>query len=154
MVQQVADRRDQDFVIWEQMQCEEILKNENYKEFNRKTCDMILTEARALAIKELLPLMAEGDEQGVKYENGTVKVPESFHRVYKLILEGEHKPTQLMYKANISWDVIKDLLALMIKKELITEYTFGKVRRYDITERGIRILSYYQNAVKEIELFC
>jgi len=89
MPQQVADRRDLDFVIWEQMQCEEILKNENYKEFNRKTCDMILTEARALAIKELLPLMAEGDEQGVKFENGTVKVPESFHRVYKLILEGE-----------------------------------------------------------------
>lgn len=89
MPQQVADRRDQDFVIWEQMQCEEILKNENCKEFNRTTCDMILTEARALAIKELLPLMAEGDEQGVKFENGTVKVPESFHRVYKLILEGE-----------------------------------------------------------------
>ncbi|MBW2564425.1 MAG: acyl-CoA dehydrogenase N-terminal domain-containing protein, partial [Deltaproteobacteria bacterium] len=43
MPQQVADRRDLDFVIWEQMQCEEILKNENYKEFNRKTCDMILT---------------------------------------------------------------------------------------------------------------
>ena len=89
MPQQVADRRDLDFVIWEQMQCEEILKNENYKEFNRKTCDMILTEARSLAIKELLPLMAEGDEKGVKFENGTVKVPESFHRVYKLILDGE-----------------------------------------------------------------
>jgi alkylation response protein AidB-like acyl-CoA dehydrogenase len=89
MPQQVADRRDQDFVIWEQMQCEEILKNEQYQEFNRKTCDMILTEARALALKELLPLMAEGDEQGIRLENGTVKVPESFHRVYKLILEGE-----------------------------------------------------------------
>jgi alkylation response protein AidB-like acyl-CoA dehydrogenase len=89
MVQQVADRRDQDFVNWEQMQCEEILKNENYQEFNRKTCDMILTEARALALKEMLPLMAEGDEQGVRLENGTVKVPESFHRVYKLIIDGE-----------------------------------------------------------------
>ena len=89
MVQQVADRRDQDFVIWEQMQCEEILKNENYQEFNRKTCDMILTEARALALKEMLPLMAEGDEQGVRLENGKVKVQESFHRVYKLIIDGE-----------------------------------------------------------------
>ena len=35
MAQQVADRRDQDFVIWEQMECEEILKNESYREFNR-----------------------------------------------------------------------------------------------------------------------
>ena len=50
---------------------------------------MVITEARALAIKELLPLMAEGDETGVCFENGTVKVPPGFHRVYKLILEGE-----------------------------------------------------------------
>jgi alkylation response protein AidB-like acyl-CoA dehydrogenase len=89
MPQQVADRRDQDFVIWEQMNCEEILKHETYREFNKKTCDMILTEARALAVKELLPLLAEGDEEGVKFDAGEVKVPESFHRVFKLIQEGE-----------------------------------------------------------------
>ena len=76
-------------MIWEQMNCEAILKHETYREFNKKTCDMILTEARALAIKELLPLMAEGDAEGVKFEAGDVKVPESFHRVYRLILEGE-----------------------------------------------------------------
>ena len=89
MAQQIADRRDLDFVIWEQMQCDEILANEPYKEFNKKTCDMILNEARTLAIKELLPLMAEGDEAGVCFENGTVTVPPGFHRVYKLILEGD-----------------------------------------------------------------
>ena len=81
MPQQLADRRDQEFVIWEQMNCEEIIENEIYQEFNKKTCDMIITEARALAIKELLPILAEGDEQGVRFENGAVKVPESFHRV-------------------------------------------------------------------------
>jgi alkylation response protein AidB-like acyl-CoA dehydrogenase len=89
MPQQLADRRDQDFVIWEQMNCEEILQHETYREFNKKTCDMILTEARALAVKELLPLLAEGDEIGVHFDAGAVKVPESFHRVYKLIQEGE-----------------------------------------------------------------
>jgi predicted transcriptional regulator len=73
--------------------------------------------------------------------------------ILKLILEGEQKPTQLMFKANISWDVIKDLLELMIKKELITQTITGKARRYDITEKGIQTLSYYQNAIKEIELF-
>ena len=89
MPQQVADRRDQDFVIWEQMNCEEILKHETYREYNKKTCDMILTEARALAVNELLPLLSEGDELGVQFDAGVVKVPESFHRVYKLIQEGE-----------------------------------------------------------------
>jgi hypothetical protein len=85
MAQQLVDRRDQDFVIWEQTNCAEILNCEKYREFDKKTCTMIISEARALAIKELLPLLAEGDAEGVCYENGTVKVPQSFHRVYKLI---------------------------------------------------------------------
>ena len=89
MAQQLVDRRDQDFVIWEQINCAEILNHEKYKEFNPKTCSLIINEARALAIKELLPLLAEGDTEGVRYENGTVKVPQSFHRVYELIKEGE-----------------------------------------------------------------
>ena len=89
MAQQLVDRRDQDFVIWEQINCAEIINYEMYQEFNKKTCTLILNEARALAIKELLPLLAEGDTEGIHYENETVKVPQSFHRVYNLIKEGE-----------------------------------------------------------------
>ncbi|MCJ7772046.1 MAG: acyl-CoA dehydrogenase N-terminal domain-containing protein, partial [Desulfobacterales bacterium] len=58
MAQQLVDRRDIDFVLWEQFNYEELLKNESFKDFNKKTCDMIINEARALAIKELLPTMA------------------------------------------------------------------------------------------------
>jgi alkylation response protein AidB-like acyl-CoA dehydrogenase len=89
MAQQLVDRRDQDFVIWEQINCGELLNYEMYKEFNKKACTLIINEARALAIKELLPLLAEGDTEGVRYENGTVKVPQSFHRVFELVKEGE-----------------------------------------------------------------
>jgi alkylation response protein AidB-like acyl-CoA dehydrogenase len=89
MAQQLADRRDQDFVIWEQMNSEEILKHKLYGEYNRKACEMVMTEARALAVKELLPTMKDGDEEGICFENGTVKVPESFHRVFDLVLEGD-----------------------------------------------------------------
>ncbi|MGD9412737.1 MAG: acyl-CoA dehydrogenase family protein, partial [Desulfobacterales bacterium] len=89
MAQQLVDRRDQDFVIWEQINCADILNHETYKEFNKKTCTLIINEARALAIKELLPLLAEGDKEGIRYENGTVKVPQRFHRVFALVKEGE-----------------------------------------------------------------
>jgi alkylation response protein AidB-like acyl-CoA dehydrogenase len=89
MAQQIADRRDIDFVIWEQMNCEEILRHDQYKEYNKKACEMIITEARALAVKELLPLLSTGDKQGVSFEDGKVKVPEGFHHVYKLIQESE-----------------------------------------------------------------
>ena len=89
MVQYIADRRDIDFVIWEQMNTEELLDFEVYTEFNRKTCDMIISEARSLAIKELLPTMQEGDRQGVRFEKGDVITPQSFARVHELLLEGE-----------------------------------------------------------------
>ena len=89
MSQQLADRRDIDFVIWEQMDGEKILKNEKYREFTKKSCDLIINEAKSLAIKELLPTMKPGDEEGVKFNNGVVTVPECFHKPFKLIKEGE-----------------------------------------------------------------
>ncbi len=89
MAQQIADRRDVDFVLFEQMKADELSKFEIFADFNRKTMDLVLSEARNLAIKEILPAYMEGDRQGCKLENGKVKVPECFHRPYKLYCEGE-----------------------------------------------------------------
>jgi alkylation response protein AidB-like acyl-CoA dehydrogenase len=88
MAQVLVDKRDQDFVIWEQMDGETYLKQGPYTGYDRKMCDMILTEARTLAVKEVLPTLAEGDREGLRFQNGTVKVPECFHRAFELILEG------------------------------------------------------------------
>ena len=89
MAQVIADRRDLDFVLYEQLRVDELTKLDQYKVFNKKTFDMIITEARNFAVKELLPANAEGDKEGLRFENGQVKVPECFHRAYKLLLEGE-----------------------------------------------------------------
>jgi alkylation response protein AidB-like acyl-CoA dehydrogenase len=64
-------------------------EHEKYAEFNKKTVDLIISEARNLAIKEILPTFKEGDEQGCRLENGQVHVPESFKRAYDLFVEGE-----------------------------------------------------------------
>ncbi len=89
MAQVIADRRDIDFVLYDQLKIEELTKLERYRGFNKKTFDMIITEARNFAIKELLPANAEGEREGLRFENGQVKVPEPFQRAYKLLLEGE-----------------------------------------------------------------
>ncbi len=89
MAQELADRRDLDFVIWEQFEAEDYLDLPIFDGFNRKTCDMMINEARTLAIKELLPTMSEGDREGVRYENGQVKVPDCFKRPHRLLLDGE-----------------------------------------------------------------
>ena len=89
MAQVIADRKDVDFVLHEQLNVDSLSKNRKYAEFNRKTIDLIVSEARNLAIKEILPTLKDGDEQGCRFENGQVFVPESFKRAYELFIEGE-----------------------------------------------------------------
>lgn len=90
MAQHVADRRDVDFVLHELLQVDQFSRHEQFAEFNKKTVDLIVTEARNLALKEILPTYRIGDEQGVRLEkDGSVTIPEEFKRVYELLREGE-----------------------------------------------------------------
>ncbi|MDY6789902.1 MAG: acyl-CoA dehydrogenase [Thermodesulfobacteriota bacterium] len=89
MIQQLTDRKDVQFVLHEQLNMIQLTKGEQFNDLNRKTFDMVLAEARSLAIKELLPTNIDSDREGCTFENGFVKVPASFHRAYKLIKEGE-----------------------------------------------------------------
>jgi alkylation response protein AidB-like acyl-CoA dehydrogenase len=89
MAQVTADRRDIDFVLYEQFDTEAVLKQQRYKGFNRKMFDLILKEARTFAAKEILPTYAEGDRNGARFEDGTVKAPECYRRAFELFREGE-----------------------------------------------------------------
>jgi alkylation response protein AidB-like acyl-CoA dehydrogenase len=89
MAQVIADRRDIDFVLYEQFHAEDLIQYEKFKGFNKKTFDLIINEARNLAIKEILPTFAEGDREGVRFEDGQVNVPACYHRPYRLLREGE-----------------------------------------------------------------
>ncbi len=90
MAQQfIADRRDVDFVLFEQMEAEKLLKTNKYADLNKKALDMVITEARNLAVREILPTYAEGDRNGARYEDGRVIAPECFRRPLELFREGE-----------------------------------------------------------------
>jgi alkylation response protein AidB-like acyl-CoA dehydrogenase len=89
MVQLIADRRDIDFVLFEQLRAQDLCHDDRYNEFNEKTMGMVIHEARNLAINEILPTFSEGDRIGLGFDNGSVKVPECFHRAYKLFRDGD-----------------------------------------------------------------
>lgn len=89
MAQSIADRRDVDFVLHEQLEVGRLSEHEKFAEFNRKTVELIVKEARNLALKEILPTREIGDREGIKFDGGTVTVPKEFHRVYDLFKEGE-----------------------------------------------------------------
>ena len=88
MAQVIADRRDVDFVLFEQFEVETLSQHELYADFNRKTIDMVVSEARNLAIKEIYPTQQEGDS-GCTFDNGQVHVPECYRRAWEMYLEGE-----------------------------------------------------------------
>ena len=89
MAQVIADRRDVDFVLHEQLQVGDLSKHEIFAEFNKKVIDMVITEARNLAVKEILPTLKIGDEEGCKYANSEVTTPDEFKRAWELLAEGE-----------------------------------------------------------------
>ena len=89
MAQLISDRRDVDFVLHEQLKVSDLCKHPRFEDLNKKTIDMVINEASQLAIKEILPTMKIGDEEGVEFDRGTVTIPEAYHRAYRLFCEGE-----------------------------------------------------------------
>ena len=89
MAQLISDRRDIDFVLFDQLKVQDLCDHELFEEFNRKTIELIITEARNLAVKEILPTRKISDEEGVTFENDQVRVPDCFHRAFQLFNEGE-----------------------------------------------------------------
>ncbi len=84
----LVDERDVKFVLYEQLNIEELSEREKYAEFSREIFDMVLDAALKLAEKKLFPTNKEGDEKGVVLENGQVRVPECFHDAYRVFCEG------------------------------------------------------------------
>lgn len=90
MAQLQADLRDINFVLFEQLGVDQLVENERYADFNRKTFEMLIKEARNFGLKEILPTYTEGDKEGVKLVDGTVKPPDCFRKPFKLFVENEY----------------------------------------------------------------
>ncbi len=88
MANLLVDERDVKFVLYEQLNIEELCESERYSEMSREMFDMVLEAAQKLAEKELWPTNADGDKKGVILKDGTVTVPESFHQPYRLYCDG------------------------------------------------------------------
>ncbi len=72
MAQLLADRRDVEFVLYEQLNVDELSKHERFADFNKKTVDLIISEVRNLALKEMLPTRIDGDREGARFDKGKV----------------------------------------------------------------------------------
>jgi alkylation response protein AidB-like acyl-CoA dehydrogenase len=89
MAQAIIDQTDLDFVLFEQFKIDRLREYEQFADYNRKVIEMVVKEARHLAVKEVLPTSKIGDEKGCRFENGIVLLPKAFKQVWKLLAEGE-----------------------------------------------------------------
>ena len=69
---------------------------------------------------------------------------------------GGDKPTRIMYKANLSWKPTKKILASLVEQGLLREAgdTGSKrsKKRYDITDKGLNVLEYFEGASGLLEI--
>ena len=88
MANLLVDERDVKFVLYEQLDIEQLSNTAKYAEYSRDMYDMVLEQAWKLAENELAPANRKGDVEGCVYQDGVVKVPECYHRAYDMYRQG------------------------------------------------------------------
>ncbi len=84
----LVNRRDQDFVLYEQLDIQKLFGRERYADYSKETVDMMLNEAEKMAVEVILPTHEDGDKVGAAFKEGKVFVPKSYHEAYKKFAEG------------------------------------------------------------------
>ena len=72
--------------------------------------------------------------------------------ILRAIMEGAEGPTQIMYKANLSWILLCDHLSALGDQGFVGEKTVGNRKKYSLTGKGIEIVGAYLSLIREIIL--
>ena len=68
--------------------------------------------------------------------------------VLEKINEGVSRPTNIMYKCNLSWRPLREILETLMNRGLIREVEQHNYRCYVITEKGRETLIYFRKIVR------
>ena len=79
MADTLVDRRDMDFVLYEQLDISALTRLERFSHLSKDEFDMVLEQALKFARNDLAPTNADGDLIGAQWKEGNVILPESFH---------------------------------------------------------------------------
>ena len=72
--------------------------------------------------------------------------------ILQTIKKGVNKPTQIMYRTNLSWKPLMQFIDTMMEQKLITYEELGSHITYKITENGTNVLKYFHEAMQLIEI--
>ena len=83
-----VDERDVKFVLYEQLDIEQLSNTTKYAEYSKEVYDLVLEQAWKLAENEMAPTNRKGDQEGCIWEDGKVSVPECYHRPFQMYRDG------------------------------------------------------------------
>ena len=82
----LVNRRDQEFLLYEQLGIEKLFRNK-FADYAKETVDMMLNEAEKMALEVILPTFEPSDKEGARLEDGVAYAPECFRDAYKKYCE-------------------------------------------------------------------
>lgn len=80
--------RDMEFVLAELAGLDEVAALPGYEEASPELVHSVLEEAGRIATEVLAPINQQGDRQGAKLVDGTVRTPEGWDKAYGTLIEG------------------------------------------------------------------
>jgi len=67
--------------------------------------------------------------------------------VLRVVSTGIDRPTQIMYKANLSWIALQSNLKSLVAKGFLSEENSGSRKQYKLTQHGFEILRTYEKVI-------
>ncbi len=67
--------------------------------------------------------------------------------VLQVVSQGIERPTQIMYKANLSWVALQANLKTLVSLSFMREENLGSRKRYGLTQKGFEILQTFRKVV-------
>ncbi len=76
------------FVLFDLLKAETLAELPGFADATQDVVEAVLEEAGKFSANELQPINHSGDEEGCRYENGTVTTPKGFKEAYAKFIEG------------------------------------------------------------------
>ena len=70
--------------------------------------------------------------------------------VLQVVSQGIDRPTQIMYKANLSWMALQENLKSLVARSFLKEESLGPRRRYELTQSGYEILRSFRSVLESM----
>jgi predicted transcriptional regulator len=72
--------------------------------------------------------------------------------ILTVVRDGAEGPTQIMYKANLSWTILTNHLKELVGNGILLEHNVKNRFAYALTEKGISILRSYRLVVEQVNV--